>query len=99
MGSRLFPRYYQLQGPSLGDFVPCIDLLKYLHDYQNYISCHRIRRRSEGLLTENEVCFYILDTIPMLFLVGIFVFVWPPRCIEEPIGITSPLPMTMTNMK
>ncbi|KIR37603.1 hypothetical protein I310_05843 [Cryptococcus deuterogattii CA1014] len=54
---------------------------------------------SEGLLTENEVCFYILDTIPMLFLVGIFVFVWPPRCIEEPIGITSPLPMTMTNMK
>ncbi|KAE8537618.1 hypothetical protein D1P53_006327 [Cryptococcus gattii VGV] len=54
---------------------------------------------TKGPLAENEACFYILDTIPMLFLVGIFVFVWPPRCIEEPNGITSSLSMTMTNMK
>ncbi|OWT38398.1 hypothetical protein J008_04213 [Cryptococcus neoformans] len=54
---------------------------------------------SKGPLAENEACFYILDTIPMFFLVGIFVFVWPPRCIEEPNGITSPLPTTKTNMK
>jgi hypothetical protein len=30
----------------------------------------------------SEVAFYILDTIPMLFNVLLFVVVWPPRYLQ-----------------
>lgn len=42
-------------------------------------------------LGQSEAAFYILDTVPLLLNVAIFVMIWPPICLSEDGPADTPL--------
>jgi len=71
-------------------FISCIGIL--------IRSCFRVAELSQGFdgfLTTNQALFYLLDTLPLLIAISVFVPFWPGRFIPAQTEELNPSSLTL----